>query len=117
MVVATMALPHVTDSQEAEAWGAHLAMRLLLGRPSNDRRARVSGDNLASVCHCAAQGRLHRPRTQTVSELALSHLSACGWRRLNMAADAEAIEGVFWARRIRDSDAPRRQWRVRCFEG
>ena len=27
---ATMALPHVTDSQEAEAWGAHLAMRLLL---------------------------------------------------------------------------------------
>ena len=124
LAAATMALPHVTDSQEAKAWGAHLAMRILLKSQGSDRRVRINGDNLAIVCHCAAPGRLHRPGAQAVSEPALSRILACGWRvawqavrrRLNVATEDEATEGVFWARRIRGEDAPRRQWRVRWFE-
>ena len=34
---------------------------------------------------------------------------------LNMAADADATEGVFWAGRMRESGESARQWRVRWF--
>ena len=123
LAATTMGLPQVTNSQEAEAWGANLAMGLLLESPGSDGRVRISGDNLAIARHCAAQGRLHKPSTQAVLEPALSCMFACGWRiawqavrrRLNMAADAEATEGVFWARRLRDGSNPHRRWRVRWF--
>ena len=42
---ASMALPEVTDSQVAEAWGARLATLLLRERPDGERRVRISGDN------------------------------------------------------------------------
>ena len=77
---ASMALPEVTDSQVAEAWGAHLVVLLLHERPDGERRVRISGDNLAVVRHCAAQGRLHSPCAQAVLEPALARLAAEGWR-------------------------------------
>ena len=118
---ASMALPEVTDSQVAEAWGVHLVALLLRERPDGERRVRISGDNLAIVRHCAAQGRLHRPCTQAVLEPVLARLASEGWRvswqavrrRSNMAADAEATGGVFWAAGLHRSGALRRRWRVR----
>ena len=118
---ASMALPEVTDSQVAEAWGVHLVALLLRERPDGERRVRISGDNLAIVRHCAAQGRLHRPCTQAVLEPVLARLASEGWRvswqavrrRSNMAADAEATGGVFWAAGLRRSGALRRRWRAR----
>ena len=118
---ATMALPEVSDSQVAEAWGAHLAALLLRGCQEGVRRVRISGDNLSVVRHCAAQGRLHRPCAQTVLEPVLARLAAGGWcvtwqairRRSNMAADGEATGGVFWAARLRGSGVLERRWRVR----
>ena len=118
---ASMALPEVTDSQVAEARGAHLAALLLRGCPDGERRVRISGDNLSVVRHCAAQGRLHRPCAQAVLEPVLARLAAGGWcvswqairRRSNMAADSEATGGVFWAARLRGSGVLERRWRVR----
>ena len=120
---ATMALPWVADSQVAEAWGEHLAMLLLMERSDGDRRIRICGDSLAVVWHCAAQGRLHRPCAQAILEPVLARLATGGWRvtwqairrRLNMVADAEATEGIFGARQIRDEGGAARCWRVRWF--
>ena len=75
---ASMALPEVADSQVAEAWGAHVAVMLLRERPDAVRRVRISGDNLAVVRHCAAQGRLHKPCAQAVLEPVLARLAAGG---------------------------------------
>ena len=44
-----MALPSVRDSQVAEAWGAHLAMALVLRLRHGGRRVRIFGDNLGVV--------------------------------------------------------------------
>ena len=124
---ASMALPEVSDSQVAEAWGAHLAALLLRERPDGERRVRISGDNLAVVRHCASQGRLRRPCAQAVLEPVLARLASGGWRvswqavrrRSNMAADAEATDGVFWAARLRRDGVLARRWRVRwaCPDG
>ena len=106
LALASMALPEVGDSQVAEAWGAHLVPLLLRGQGlGGERRVRISGDNLAVVRHCAAQGRLRRPCAQAVLEPALARVAAGGWRvswqairrRSNMAADGEATARVFWA--------------------
>ena len=109
VVTAVVALPGVDDSQEAEPWGARMALMLVRERGEGVRRARISGDNLAIVRYCAHQGRLLRPGTQALLGDALTNLCEGGWqvawqavrRRLNMAADAAATEGVFWAGRIR----------------
>ena len=54
VAAATMALPVVTDSQVAEAWGVHLAMLLLMERPNDDKRVRICGDSLVVARHCAS---------------------------------------------------------------
>ena len=104
-----MALPNVGDSQVAEAWGAHLVSLLLRHHGlDGERRVWISGDNLAVVRHCAAQGRLRKPCAQAVLEPVFGRLAAGGWRvswqairrRSNMAADGEATAGVFWAARF-----------------
>ena len=100
-----------------------MAMLLLMERPNDDRRVRICGGNFAVVRHCAAQGRLHKPCKQAVLEPALARLATGGWRvtwqairrRSNMAADAEATEGVYWARQIRDVGGAAQCWRVRWF--
>ena len=69
------------------------------------RRVGIFGDNLGVVKFCAAQGCLHRAYAQAVLEPRLTQLALAGWqvswravrRRLNMAADAEATEGIQWA--------------------
>ena len=102
VAAAAMALHGVADSQVAEAWGAHLAMALVLQLGDGVRRVRIFGDNLGVVRFCAAQGRLHRACAQAVLEPRLTQLALAGWqvswravrRRLNMAADAEATEGI-----------------------
>ena len=61
---------------------------------------------------------------QTVVEPALSRLAAGAWsigwqavrRRLNMAADAIAVEAAFWARRLRDQGVLSRRTRVRWLD-
>ena len=98
-----------------------MAMSLLLGCPHSDRRARVCGDSLAVFRHCASQGRLRRPAMQAVLEPALARVCTGAWRvtwrairrRLNMAADACAAEGVFWAWRLMDETVTERRLRVR----
>jgi hypothetical protein len=123
VAAACMALPGVEDSQVAEAWGAHLAMSLVLRLRRVVRRVRIFGDNLGVVRFCGAQGRLHRTCAQSVLEPGLTQLALAGWhvswgavrRRLNMAADAEATEGIFWARRLRDEGGAAPRTRVRWF--
>ena len=98
-----------------------MAALLLRERPDGERRVRISGDNLAVLRHCASQGRLHKPCTQAVLEPVLARLASGGWRvswqavrrRSNMAADAEATDGVVWAARLRRDGVLARRWRVR----
>ena len=87
---ASMALPEVTESQVAEAWGAHLAALMLRERPDGERRVRISGDNLLVVRRCAAQGRLHRPCSQAVLEPVLARLVAGGVACV-LAGHSEAV--------------------------
>ena len=122
---ASMALPDVGDSQVAEAWGAHLVSLLLREHGlRGERRVRISGDNLAVVRHCAAQGRLRRPCAQAALGPVLARLAAGGWQvtwqairlRSNMAADGEATAGVFWAARLRRGGLLERRVRIRWGE-
>ena len=73
------ALPGETCSQVAEAWGCRLATGLLQACRTELRRVRGSGDNLAVVRYCAAQGRLRRPAMQAVVEPGLAALGRAGW--------------------------------------
>ena len=105
--------------------GSRLAMGLLLACGTEHRRVRASGDNLAVVRYCAAQGRLRRPAMQAVVEPGLAALSRGGWdvawqavrRRLNVAADAAATEAVQWAGRLREGGATEPRVRVRWARG
>ena len=123
VAAARMALGGVEDSQVAEAWGAHLAMSLVFRLRRVVRRVRILGDNLGVVRFCGAQGRLCRTCAQSILEPGLTQLALAGWqvswgavrRRLNMAADAEATEGIFWARRLRDEGGVAPRTRVRWF--
>ena len=125
VAVAAMSMPEVVDSQVAEAWGAHLVALMLRECPDGGRRVRISGDNLAVVRHCAAQGRLRRPCAQAILEPVLAGLATGGWsvawqairRRSNMAADALATEGVFWAARLRAGGVFSRLLRVSWADG
>jgi hypothetical protein len=125
VAAACMALPGVEDSQVAEAWGAHLAMTLVLRLRCEARRVRIFGDNLGVVRFCGAQGRLHRTCAQSILEPGLTQLALAGWqvswgavrRRLNMAADAEATEGIFCARRLLDEGGVAPRMRVRWIGG
>ena len=118
-----MALPGTSCSQTAEAWGCRLAIDLLRACRATCRQVRVSGDNLAVVRFCAAQGRLRRPDMQAVIEPGLMRLCSEAWRvtwqavrrRLNMAADSAATEAVFWAGRLRSTGDEGRRTRVRWF--
>ena len=61
VAVATLALPGVCNLQEAEAWGARIAIDIVRRASPAIRRARVSGDRLAVVKLCASHGRFAVP--------------------------------------------------------
>ena len=102
---ALVSLPEVPHAQEAEAWGATLAVDLLASVPGPLRKARIIGDNLAVVRYGAEKGHLHRPEIHRPLASALAAAAERGWhlkwqavrRRLNKAADAAATEAVLAA--------------------
>ena len=106
---AMVALPGEAFAQVAEAWGAKLALGLLSTMSTDERRARIIGDNLAVVRYGAERGALRRPGMQGLLAPALAQTAEKGWhlswtavrRRLNKAADAAATAAVLWAHRLR----------------
>ena len=95
----------------AEAIGCRTALSLLELVNTNQRSARIAGDNLGVIRYCAGTARLRRVAMQAQLELSLGNVLAQGWsltwqavrRRLNTSADALATAGVQWAARLADT--------------
>ena len=102
---AVVALPGVEHAQTAEAEGCAAALDLLAKCEATLRATRATGDNLAVVRYCAAQGRLRRPQMQQTLAGRQAALHERGWdlswaaarRRLNAEAERTATEGLLWA--------------------
>ena len=101
----TTALPFLADSQIAEAWGARMALELLLGAPEGTRDVRICGDNLGIVRYCAGTGRAGRPEIHDILDAALRRAACLGWRidweavrrRHNTGSDRAATAGCLLA--------------------
>ena len=92
-------MPH---AQVAEAWGAKLALLLLLRTKATLRQARIIGDNLNVVRYGAERGAVRNPDIHGPMADALASAAEQGWalrwravrRRLNKAADEVATAAV-----------------------
>ena len=107
---AVVAIPWDASAQVAEAVGCRTALGLLLDLPTEQRCARMVGDNIAVVRYGAGHARLRRIDMQGHLEHSLQEAYRRGWtfhwqavrRRLNGSADDLATQGVYWAAQLRD---------------
>ena len=113
---AVAALPAVSHTPEAEAWGCRIALELLAAAQPAIRHARVVGDCINVVRYGAGESRMRRQAVQSLLEGPLGQLVSAGWRldwlvvrrQLNEAAHEAATEGVARAaaRAAQGADAP-----------
>ena len=91
VAAACMALPGVEGSQVADAWGAHLAMTLVLRLRCVARRVRIFGDNLGVVRFLRRAG-TPPPHLCPVGLGAWAHAARPGWLARFLGCCEEAAQ-------------------------
>ena len=101
LLSASVAPPGGASVPEAEAWGARLAMALLMRAPLGTGGAAIAGDNPLIIRHCAGCARVSSPSVAPLLEAPLGLLASAGrvplWTIIRRSQNKDAHNAAYAA--------------------